>query len=143
MKAFPRADPPARKNKAAKSDDRIGQRIDAIYMLDQTIDELETRVRQLKQKRETQAADCLEKLQDQATDGAKGNLAIANVKKTRHPTIKDRAKLDKYILKTKNVHLLQNRVTSSVYFELLEEGEKVPGVEVFDKVSLSITKRRK
>jgi len=144
LKVFPRAEPPARKNKEVAFENRaLGNQVDHIFNVDQEIDELEAKLRALKQRREKLAAKCLAAMNKQQTDGCKGLLALANVKTTRHPSIKNRAKFDVWVMKHNMMHLLQNRVSSKAYFELVEDGVKVPGVEVFEKVSLSIIKRRK
>ena len=44
-----------------------------------------------------------------------------------------------HISRTKAWHLLQRRVSDPAYRELLELGKKVPGVEPFNKRTLSVT----
>jgi hypothetical protein len=150
MGFMPRAEKPARKTKGdvkqktnINQASELGAQLDHLYAFDQKIDAMEAELRMTKQIRATAERQLMESMLDSKVEGCLGKRASARLKHTRHPTIKDRGALDKYILKTKNIHLLQNRVVSSVYFEMLEEGNKVPGVEIFDKVSLSITKRRK
>ncbi len=122
--------------------DKLGLKVDEIYSLDQKIDTAEAAVRRLKEQRGAMESHLLAMLRDQEVDSVKGRRGIAAIKTTRHPNIKNRSKLDKYIRSHDAFDLLQNRVSSKAYFERIEAGERIPGIEVFEKTSLSITKRR-
>jgi len=150
MGFMPRAERPTKKSKPdvkqktnINQASDLGRLLDRVFEFDQTIAEAEQALRIVKQSRASAERVLLEAMADQSVEGCLGKRASARLKHTRHPGIKERGKLDKWIKKTGNIHILQNRVVSSVYFEMLEDGVAVPGVEVFDKIGLSITKRRK
>lgn len=119
----------------------IGQRIDEMFKLEVEITKAEVALKKLKDQRAALEARMLLKFEAEDLDGTKGRLAIANVKTARFPTIKQRNKFDKYVERTGSLHLFQNRIMSKAYFEMLEEGERIPGVEIFKRTSISITKR--
>jgi hypothetical protein len=76
-------------------------------------------------------------------DGAKGSKGIANIKSSKHPTIKNRKAFIKYLIKHKALDLLQNRIASRAYFDRLEAGEVIPGVEIFESIKVSVRARKK
>lgn len=69
--------------------------------------------------------------------------AVAFLRTVKFPTIKNRAKLDQYILKHKALDLLQNRITQKAYFDRLEDGDTVPGVEIFTRYGITVTKGKR
>jgi hypothetical protein len=120
----------------------LGAWIDEIYVADQKIDAAEGVVRGLKEKRRELEDTLLKMFKGQDIDGCKGKTAVARVSKARFPSIKDRRKFDIYVLKNKALDLFQNRISSKAYFARLEEGEKVPGISIFERISVSINKRK-
>lgn len=54
------------------------------------------------------------------------------------PQVNDRDAMDKWILDTGNIYLLQSRVNSAAYRELVEAGQEVPGVMPFHKKDISL-----
>jgi len=83
----------------------------------------------------------LTKFEGEDIEGTKVRGLTVNVKTSRFPTIKNRGAVNSYILKNRNPDILQNRIMSKMYFEMLEEGEKIPGIVIFERTSISITKR--
>lgn len=67
-----------------------------------------------------------------ASDGGQYALATSDV-----PSVTDWPKLDKYILKTGKLHLLNRRLTTSAYREEIEAGAKIPGVVIETITKLS------
>jgi hypothetical protein len=72
--------------------------------------------------------------------GIAGRLARATVVTKEVPTVKDWTAFYKTILKTKDFSLLQRRVSDAAVRERWEAGKKVPGVEPFTVVTVSVTK---
>lgn len=99
-------------------------------------------MKKMKQKRAKLENALLSKFGKDKIDGCKGATAIASIRKARFPSIKDMRKFHQYILKHKALDLLQNRVASKAYFARLEEGENVPGINIFERVSVSIRGRK-
>jgi len=99
-------------------------------------------VKDLKAERRKLESKALKAFDKDDIDGAKGKTGIAGIAKTSHPQIKDLRKFRKYLIKNKAWDLLQNRIASRAYFDRLEEGESVPGVEVFENIKVRVRARK-
>lgn len=119
----------------------IGQQIDALRLKDNEIAKQEAIVKKLKQDRELLEKRLLRSFDKDDIEGAKGKIGVASIKRSSFPSIKDRHKFIKYILKNKAWDLFQNRIAARAYFDRLEEGESVPGVAVFEKIKVSVKRR--
>jgi len=58
------------------------------------------------------------------------------------PTVTDWEKVEEYITQTNQLHLYQRRLSATLWREMMESGELVPGTEPFTKrdVNLRVTK---
>ena len=121
----------------------IGAQIDRLYDQEQRIDKAEAALRKLKQEREKLEAKLLRSFGMENIDGCKGRRGVASIRKAQFPSIKNRAKFVRYVAAHKAFDLFQNRIASRAYFDRLEEGEKVPGVSVYERVSVSIRRRKR
>lgn len=120
----------------------LGEQIDALYEMDQKIKAANSKVTLLKQKRDKMDLRLQRSFKKQQIEGSKGKQGVASIRETKHPQIKDRGKLDKWVLKHKALDLFTSHMSSTAYFERLEEGQSIPGVEVFPKTRISVTKRK-
>jgi hypothetical protein len=120
----------------------IGKKIDELYQLDNEIARQERVVSTLKKKRAKAELSLMALLKKEGLEQARGNNANARRYKTKHPQIKNGKKFWKYVDKHKAFDLVHNRIASRAYFDRLEEGEEVPGVEVSVFEKLSVTKRK-
>jgi len=120
---------------------KLGQRIDEIYTLDQKIKAKEAVVANLKRKRAKLETKLLKGFAKEDIDGCKGARGTARIRRAEFPSIKDRRKFDQYVLKNKALDLFQNRVSASAWKSRLDEGEKVPGISVFERIGVTVTKR--
>lgn len=57
---------------------------------------------------------------------------------TTYPQVTDWEAVHEYILENRALNLLQRRVTTSLWQELLEGGEVIPGIEAFEKTDVNI-----
>ena len=73
-------------------------------------------------------------------EGARGRFAQASVSRVDVPTLKDWKKFSAYLVKTKQLDLLQHRLSVEACRERWAAKKTIPGVEVFTRVSLSLTK---
>ena len=121
---------------------RLGQQIDELYAMDLRVKAAQAVVSKLNKLRDKLDARLQRSFKAEQLEGTKGRKAVASLRKSHYPTIKNRRKLDKWILKHKALDLYQSRLMQKAYFERLEEGQSVPGVEVFTKVSVSVVKRK-
>lgn len=72
--------------------------------------------------------------------GVTGRLARVTVGTKDIPTVKDWEAFHKYVKKSGRFDLLQRRLSTEAVTEMLEAGEKLPGVEVFHAKVVSINK---
>lgn len=126
---------------ATKKVKSLGQQIDALYDVDQEIHRIHKELTEVKQKRAKLETRLLKNFDKKKVDGCRTSKAVSSIKKTDFPSIGDRKKFFKYVAKAKAFDLLQSRIASRAYFDRLEEGEEVPGVKVFTRISVSIRKR--
>lgn len=120
----------------------LGRQIDNIYRMDAEISKANATVAELKRVRRKAESRLLKDFDKSDIDGASGTKGKASIRRSRHATIKNRAKLDKWIRKHNAFDLYQARLTSKAYFDRLEEGITVPGVGIFEDVRVSISRRR-
>lgn len=76
----------------------------------------------------------------QAINKAGGNIATASVSLSINPSVKDWPSVWSYIAKHKAWDLMEKRIAKIAFRERLEAGQTIPGVEVFQKKTLSLTK---
>lgn len=72
--------------------------------------------------------------------GVLGRSAKAIVVVKDVPSVKDWDALYKHVLKTKDFSLMQRRLADGAVRERWDDGKKVPGVEPFKAVTVSVTK---
>lgn len=122
---------------------KLGVLIDSLYAQDRSIHKQEAVLRDLKKARKVIEDKLLDQFDKEDISGAQGKAGKAGLRKGRHPKIKDRAKFLKYVLKTKSFDLFTNAVAKKAYFDRLEEGEQVPGTEIFTSYKVTVSKLRK
>lgn len=110
-------------------------------MLGRDIKKAEAAVLELKRERAALESKLLKEFGKQEIHGCKGARGVGRIAEAEYPSIKDRRKFDKYVLKNRAFDLFQNRISSKAYFDRLEEGEEVPGVGIFKRISIRVTKR--
>lgn len=72
--------------------------------------------------------------------GVVGKKAKVMIKSKQVPSVKDWGLLYKYIKRTNSWDLLQKRPSAPAWKARVEEGKRIPGVEAFTVVDVSITK---
>ena len=72
--------------------------------------------------------------------GSQGKTHRVSVVTKIVPQVEDWEKVYTYITKTKNIQLLQRRLSDAAVEEIWESGKKVPGVGTFNVVKISLTK---
>lgn len=70
--------------------------------------------------------------------GARGSGLALSVTKTPAPTMKDWKAFLRYAKLKGNEDLLQHSVNTPAWRERYDAGKKIPGVDVFDRVGLSV-----
>lgn len=76
-------------------------------------------------------------LLDSGLESIRSGKATVSLKRSLVPAVNDWQALDKFILRTKSLDLLQRRVSVTAWRERTEAGVKVPGVDAFERVDLA------
>lgn len=72
--------------------------------------------------------------------GVAGKKYRAQIVTKKRPAPGDWAKIHAYVQETGRFDLLQKRLSDKAVTDMWEEGQEVPGVDVFNAVEVSITK---
>ena len=94
----------------------------------------------LKEKETVAEQILISTLKAQGLEGAKGHVANAAIMRSTKPNVTDRAAVEKLILDTGDLALLQFRVSITRLKELWDDGVVTPGVEPIEEESISLTK---
>lgn len=130
-----------KKEAPLKPSKKLGALIDGLFDFDQKIHKLERQLKKIKDKRGKMEWKLLGRMEDSKLEKAAGVRSQAGISRRDIPSIKNPRKFQRYVKKNDAFDLFQNRIASRAYFARLEEGEKVPGVGIYRKVSVSIRKR--
>ena len=81
----------------------------------------------------------IELMDKQETRVGEGKIAKASIIESEEPTIEDWDAFTKWVTRTKNLHLIQRRISAPAWREIraLKKAE-VPGIGVFNKRSLNL-----
>ena len=121
----------------------IGACIDLCYDLRAKRLEIEKKADTLKEEQKGLEEHIIQTFDKTDIDGAKGSKATAAITRTTVPSIIDYAAFAAYILKTKQLDLLERRASKSACQARWDDKVVVPGVEPFVKIGLSLTKSNK
>jgi len=120
----------------------LGATVDLLYTIQQArkakqkeADDLETDEKALK-------TYLIETLPVSDASGVTGKIAHVKIETKKVPTTTDWDAFYKYVLKTKDFSLLQKRLGDAAIKERWDAGKKVPGVDVFNVKTVSVTKRK-
>lgn len=119
----------------------LGACVDLFYELRSKRLALEKDAKELAQQQAALEEHMLQTFDKQDMDGCKGKTATASVTRSVVPTVTDWGAFTAYIMEQKAADLLQRRPSVEACRARWEAGEAIPGVEPFNKVGLSVTKR--
>ena len=122
---------------------KIGTKIDQLYTLKLKKKDAEAVVKKIQAQITEKENDIIDTVSKEALDGAVGKLAKCTVRKSVVANITNWPDLCKYMSRYKAWDMVQKRVSLTAYRDRLEAGKKIPGVEPFTKISLSLTKVQK
>lgn len=120
----------------------IGEAIDVLYDLKQQKAELSKQIATIDEQYDIIEQDVLAQLQAQGMVTAKAHTASATVSSSIVPNITDWEEFAQYIIDSRQVFLLERRPSVTVYRDLLNAGETIPGTEPFTKTKLALRKNR-
>jgi len=118
----------------------LGACVDKAYTLRAERLELQNKVKELKEQEAQLTEHLIKNIKKSNATGVAGKLARATVNTKDVPAVKDWKKVYRYISQTKSWDLLGRSMNSAAWRERIESGKKVPGVEPFTTVSVSLTK---
>jgi hypothetical protein len=117
---------------------KIGERIDELHELREDIRNLTTTLNEMKENFNTKEFELLNLLQDIGLDQAKSDRTTVFVKTDTVGTVEDWDAFENYIKDNDALYLLQRRLSTTAYRELLQMGEDVPGVKQTELTKLSM-----
>ena len=129
---------------------KLGTLIDRLYKANEHVAEAnreKAKIEQEIRRRKARAAkienEIFDRFKKDKIEGGEGRLAKARLKKVVGPNMRDWSKVAAYVLKHKCVELFQRRISKEAWLEQLEarNGKPVPGIEMYEEVKLSVTKK--
>jgi len=118
----------------------IGTKIDELYAARASRLTLEAQVKSLKEVETKIKADIIAELDTSGLQGAKGNVATASITHKIRPIVHDWNAVYAYIHKNDMFALLHQRITTTLWGAMHDEGEEVPGIATEYYMDLSLTK---
>ncbi|MCK5616845.1 hypothetical protein KAR91_84065 [Candidatus Pacearchaeota archaeon] len=119
----------------------LGGCADKLFKIKTEKAELSRKVKDLEGLEKAIKERLIQELPKDKAEGVIGKLARATIKQKNVASVKNWESFYKFILKTKDFSLMQKRVSDAAVKERWEDGKKVPGVEAFNVISVSITKK--
>lgn len=119
----------------------LGTRIDKLFELREQIREMNAELKALKSSAFAYENKVMRALREQELDSGKGSRATVTVGTRKFVKMLDRNKVDKYVKRNDAFDLFSNRINIKAVIDRLEEGEKIPGIEVDEMHFLHVTKR--
>ena len=81
----------------------------------------------------------MQRLDEEGTKSVSSNLGSAIITESEVPQVEDWDAVEKYIYDNRAVHVLQRRVATGAFRELLAAGTPIPGVKPLTKRTISLT----
>lgn len=78
------------------------------------------------------------RMEEEGSTRVSSKLGTAILSEKIVPQIDDRDALNAWILETGNLYILQSRVATNAYSELVESGQEVPGLSPFKKKDINL-----
>jgi NADPH-dependent 7-cyano-7-deazaguanine reductase QueF len=125
---------------AKKLPGTIGAAADMIYELRAKRLDKAKEVEAIKKDEQDLEEHIIALLESQNLKSGRGKVATVTISQKDTPALLDYEKFAKYLKKTGNVHLLQKRLATTAIKEMMDDGQKIPGVELLPIKDLSITK---
>ncbi len=124
---------------------KLGAKIDELFSLEKRVADENARLRAklapIEEKIKTLEAEILNNFTAAEIGGASGKLATAERKTIAVPAVKDWDAFYRYIAKNRAFELLHRRVSTTAWAERVDAGVKIPGVDTFRVIKLSVRKK--
>lgn len=119
----------------------LGACADSLYALRGQRAELNKRVKAIEEFEKAIKEKLISDLPKSRAEGVTGKVARAVIKTKKIGTVADWDKLYKHIKKTNDFSLLHRRLADASVQEQWDNGKKIPGVESFTLLRVSVTKK--
>ena len=107
----------------------INKLLDELADVRGQVKSLQEQERELKRRQSDIEFSLVSQLEDQGVDRVGNNVCTVSIKKEVVPTVEDWDQVHQHIIDTKQFELLQKRMSSVAFRELLTMGMNVPGVK--------------
>lgn len=131
--------PRSKTSTAAQSTETLGDLADSLFTLRGEKAKIAERLKEIEGVIDQTEAKFIAKCKEQGTTVASGQLAQVSFKSVVIPKADDWAKISQYIIRHKATQLLQRRLSTSAYDELVAQGKTVPGVSTISIERVHIT----
>lgn len=128
------------KTKTVKIPKTLGACADRLYAIKLAIGELNHKSGELEAEAKAIKEHLIATLPKSDAKGVLGKVARVAVTTKQVAAAKDWDEFYKHVIKTKDFSLMQRRLSDAAIRERWDAGKKVPGVEPFTVVSVSVTK---
>lgn len=129
-----------KKEKVFKFPKAIGACADKIYELKEKKREAQKVVDAIAAEESALREHIINTLPKSESQGVAGKKARVTVVTKVVPQVKDWEEFYKYVKRTGSFDLMQRRLSDKAVMDRLENGKKLPGVEIFNATTLSINK---
>jgi hypothetical protein len=123
---------------------KLGEALDLLWKVRAARQEIAAKAEAEKQQEALIENLILDRFGKSELEGATGKLAKASIKRSDVPTVSSPAdwkKLEAHIKRTGEFDILQRRLSVEACRARWAEKRAIPGVQVFNKIGLSLTKR--
>lgn len=117
---------------------KLGELIDARVKNKQAIDNLNSQLKDLNKEKQDLDWQCIRNLDDQGSTKGGNSSANISINKDVVPEVYDWDQFFEWLIKTRNVEVLQRRLSSTVCKELWAMGTVIPGVKPRELRKLAI-----
>ncbi len=124
---------------------RIGTLIDRLFKVDLEQKTVMAALDKVKARRAVIEDQIFNNFKKQDIDGASGKLAGVKLRKSSNPSLKDWKKLAAYVYRNKALDIFQRRLSKQAWLDrkAANKGRPIPGIDSYDVVKLSLTKKGK
>ncbi len=121
----------------------LGQMADKAHVLRAKYRKAQSRADELKKEFDDFKEQIMDRIESEKLEGSlvRGKKATVSLKPKTVPTVKDWAKVFKYVKTNDAFHLFERRISSSAWREEVQarKNRDIPGIEKFEKRDLSVT----
>lgn len=120
----------------------LGGCVDAYYRMRGARLKLDKQIKEMKAEEELLKSYIFQEFGDKDIDGAKGRLATCSVTRSTVAQVTDWDLVHRHVSNQDEWDLLIRRINDAAYRERLMNNEVIPGIQPFEVVNLSFTKRK-